>query len=186
MVGVGRAAREAVLIKDAATLERLEKVDTVVVDKTGTLTEGRPRLTEAVPIGGVSESELLQLAASLEAKQRHPLGRAIVESARGRDIDLLPAEGFDSTTGGGVQGRVAGRAVFVGKRAFLEQNQVGKLAVADKRANELQSQARTAIYVAVGNELAGLLAVSDPIKPSTPEAIRAPRSRSARRYAYRR
>lgn len=173
MVGVGRGAKEGVLIKDAATLERLEKIDTVVVDKTGTLTEGRPRLTEAVPAGPIPESEMLQLAASLEQQSEHPLGRAIVQATRDRNIELLPVEGFDSVTGGGVLGRVAGRTVLVGKRGFLEQNQVQGVAVLDERADGLQRQGRTVIFVAVDKEFAGLLAVSDPIKSSTPEAIQA-------------
>ncbi len=145
MVGVGRGAKEGVLIKDAATLERLEKVDTVVVDKTGTLTEGRPRLTGAIAAGPISEAEMLQLAASLEQPSEHPLGRAIVQGVRDRNIDLRPVEGFDSVTGGGVQGRVAGRTVLVGTRAFLEQNHAGGTAAL----------------------------VSDTVKPSTPEAIQA-------------
>ena len=171
-VGIGRGAKLGVLIKDAATLERLEKVDTVVVDKTGTLTEGRPRLTETVPVGRISESEMLGLAASIEQNSEHPLARAIVEGARDRNIDLLPVEGFDSVTGGGVHGQVAGRTVLVGKRAFLEENHVENVAAWDEKANALQRQGRTVMFVAVDQAFAGLLAVSDPIKSSTPEAIR--------------
>ena len=172
MVGVGRGAREGVLIKDAATLERLEKVDTIVVDKTGTLTEGRPRLTETVPLGQISLSELLGLAASIEKNSEHPLAHAIVQGARDRNIDLLPVEGFDSVTGGGVHGRVNGRTVLVGKRAYLEQNRIENVAALDERANQLQKQGRTVMFVAIGKAFVGLLAVSDPIKPSTPDAIR--------------
>lgn len=172
MVGVGRGAKDGVLIKDAATLERLEKVDTLVVDKTGTLTEGRPRLTEAVPVGQISESEMLGLAASIEQNSEHPLGRAIVQGARDRHIDVLPVEGFDSVTGGGVHGQVAGRMVLVGKRALLEQNHIENVAALDEKANDLQRQGRTVMFVAVDKKLVGLLAVSDPIKHSTPEAIR--------------
>ncbi len=172
MVGVGRGAREGVLIKDAATLERLEKVDTVVVDKTGTLTEGKPRLTEIVPVGQIPESELLGLAASVEQNSEHPLAHAIVQGARDRNIDLLPVEGFDSVTGGGVHGQVNGRTVLVGKRTFLEQNHVENVAALDERAKELQKQGRTVMFVAVDKAFVGLLAVSDPIKSSTPEAIR--------------
>ncbi len=172
MVGVGRGAKEGVLIKDAATLERLEKVDTVVVDKTGTLTEGRPRLTETAPLEKIAESDLLQLAASLEQNSEHPLARAIVAGARDRDIDLLPVEGFDSVTGGGVRGQVKGRTVLVGKRGFLEQNRVENVTALDERANELQKQGRTVMFVAIDKAFVGLLAVSDPIKASTPDAIR--------------
>jgi Cu+-exporting ATPase len=172
MVGVGRGAKDGILIKDAATLERLEKVDTVVVDKTGTLTEGKPRLTEVVSAGGVPESEMLGLAASVEQNSEHPLGHAIMQGARDRNSDVLPVEGFDSVTGGGVRGQVDGRTVLVGKRAFLEENQVENVAALDEQANDLQRQGRTVMFVAVGKAFAGLLAVSDPIKPSTPEAVR--------------
>jgi Cu+-exporting ATPase len=173
MVGVGRGAKEGVLIKDAATLERLEKVDTFVVDKTGTLTEGKPVLTEVVAVGGVAESEVLQLAASVEQYSEHPLGRAIVQGARVREIGLMPVQGFDSVTGGGVRGQVARRAVLVGKPGFLRQNHVKNVAALDDNADDLQRQGRTAVFVALDSELAGLLAVSDPIKPSTPEAVHA-------------
>lgn len=172
MVGVGRGAKEGVLIKDAATLERLEKIDTIVVDKTGTLTDGRPSLTEAVSAGQTSESEMLGLAASIEQQSEHPLGRAIVQGARDRNIDLQTVEEFDSVTGGGIHGQVAGRTVLVGKRPFLEQNGVENLSALDERANDLQRQGRTVMFVAVDKEFAGLVAVSDPIKPSTPDAIR--------------
>ena len=171
MVGVGRGAKEGVLIKDAATLERLEKVDTVVVDKTGTLTEGRPRLTETVPVGQTSESELLQLAASIEQRSEHPLAHAIVQGARHCNIDLLPVDNFDSVTGGGAHGRINGQNVLVGSRAFLDQGHIKNIAALDERANELQKQGRTVIFVAVDNTFVGLLAVSDPIKSSTSEAI---------------
>ncbi len=125
MVGVGRGAKEGVLIKDATTLERLEKVNTIVVDKTGTLTEGRPRLTGIVSVGGISESEILGLAASIEQHSEHPLGHAIVQAARDRNIDLLPVEGFDSVTGGGVRGQIAGRTVPL--EAPFEQKRIRHL-----------------------------------------------------------
>ncbi len=173
MVGVGRGAKEGVLIKDAATLERLEEVDTVVVDKTGTLTEGKPRLTEVVPAGNYAASDVLQLAASLEHNSEHPLGRAIAEGARDRNIDLLPAAEFSAVPGGGVRGQVAARRVLVGKRAFLDEKGVENVSALDRSADELQRQGRTVILVAVDIELAGLLAVSDAIKPTTPDAIRA-------------
>jgi Cu+-exporting ATPase len=172
MVGVGRGAKDGILIKDAATLERLEKVDTVVLDKTGTLTEGRPSLTEIVSLGRLPEAEMLRLAASIEQNSEHPLGRAIVQGARDRSIDLLPVEEFDSVTGGGVHGQVAGRTVRVGKRPFLEQSNVENVSALDETSNDLQRQGRTVMFVAVGKELVGLLAVSDPIKPFTPEAVR--------------
>ena len=171
MVGVGRGAKDGVLIKDAATLERLEKVDTVVVDKTGTLTEGKPRLTEVKPLGNFSDADLLRFAASVEQNSEHPLGRAIVQGARDRNAELSPVEDFDSVTGGGVHGQVAGRAVLVGKRPFLEENGVENLSAADETADALQQLGHTVMFVAVEKQLAGLLAVSDPIKATTPEAV---------------
>ncbi len=166
MVGVGRGAKDGILIKDAATLERLEKVDTLVVDKTGTLTEGRPRLTEVISTGQMPESEMLGIVASIEQDSQHPLGRAIVEGARNRHISLSPVEGFDSVTGGGVFGQVAGRTVFVGKRGFLEQNEVENVSALDERAEDLQRQGRTVMFVAMDKKIVGLLAVSDTIRPS--------------------
>ena len=155
MVGVGRGARDGVLIKDAATLERLEKVDTLVVDKTGTLTEGRPRLTEAVPAGEIDEPELLRLAASIEQNSEHPLGRAIVDAARAREIKLTSVEDFDSVTGGGVRGNVDGRPVLVGKPDFLEEDGVANVAAQDDDAKELERQGRTVMYVAADGQARG-------------------------------
>jgi Cu+-exporting ATPase len=172
MVGVGRGATEGVLIKDAEVLETLEKVDTVVVDKTGTLTEGRPKLTECLPVESISEEELLRLAASVEQNSEHPLAHAIVEAAKERRVNLPSVEEFDSVTGGGVHGKVANKTVFIGKRSLLADRNVKNLAALDERADELQRQGRTVMYVAVAHEFAGLLVVSDPIKASTPEAVR--------------
>ena len=171
MVGVGRGAKEGVLVKDAEVLETLEKVDTVVVDKTGTLTEGRPKLTECIPVDSGSDEDLLRMAASLEQQSEHPLARAIVEGARDRDLDLSSVEDFDSITGGGVHGLVDGTKVLIGKRSLLEQNGTSNLSVLDERADEMQEQGRTVIYVAVDGTFAGLIAVSDPIKESTLEAV---------------
>ena len=173
MVGVGRGAKDGVLIKDAATLERLEKVDTVVVDKTGTLTEGKPRLTDVIPLGQLSETEVLRLAASVEQNSEHPLAHAILQGARDRNTELLPVDGFDSVTGGGVRGQVAGRTVLAGKRSFLEQSGVRNLPASAEKADSLQQQGHTVMFVAVEKELVGLLAVSDSIKPTTPEAVHA-------------
>jgi Cu+-exporting ATPase len=172
MVGVGRGAQEGVLIKDAEVLETLEKVDTVVVDKTGTLTEGRPKLTEAVPAPPFGEDDLIRSAASVEQNSEHPLARAIVAGAKDRNLSMPTVEAFDSVTGGGVQGTVEGKAVLVGKRSLLADRNVQNLAALDERADELQRQGRTVMYVAVDGRFAGLVAVSDPIKASTPEAVR--------------
>jgi P-type Cu+ transporter len=173
MVGVGRGAKEGVLIKDAEVLEALEKVDTLVVDKTGTLTEGRPKLTECRPAPPWSEGELLRLAAAVEQHSEHPLAHAVVAGANDRGLALPAVEGFDSVTGGGVLGTVEGKTVLVGKRSLLEDRGVQDLAALDDRADELQRQGHTVMFVAVGGRFAGLVAVSDPIKNSTPEAVRA-------------
>ena len=173
MVGVGRGAKEGVLIKDAEVLETLEKVDTIVVDKTGTLTEGRPKLTECVPAPSFSESEVVRLAAGVEQASEHPLAHAIVVGAQERGLAVPAIEGFDSVTGGGVHGTVEGKAVLIGKRSLLADRDVQGLAALDDRADALQRQGRTVMYAAVDGQFAGLLAVSDPIKGSTAEAVRA-------------
>jgi Cu+-exporting ATPase len=172
MVGIGRGAQEGVLVKNAEVLERLEKVDTVVVDKTGTLTAGRPSLTECIPVASLTEVDLLRLAASVEEQSEHPLARAIVAGAAARNISGLGVAHFDSVTGGGARGSVEGRKVLVGKRAWLAEEQVADLSALDDRAEALERQGRTVMHVAVDGRLAGLIAVSDPIKASTPEAVR--------------
>jgi len=172
MVGIGRGAREGVLVKNAEVLERLEKVDTVVVDKTGTLTVGRPTLTECLPAGSISEADLLRLAAGVEQNSEHPLARAIVAGATARSMAVPAVANFDSVTGGGARGNVEGRAVLVGKRAWLAEEGVADLAALDDRATALQQQGRTVMHVAVDGQFTGLIAVSDPIKDSTPEAVR--------------
>jgi Cu+-exporting ATPase len=172
MVGVGRGAREGVLIKDAEVLETLEKVDTVVVDKTGTLTEGRPKLTECIPTKSFTEEELLRLAASIEQNSEHPLARAIVQGAKDRGFTLSEVAGFDSITGGGVQGTVNGKQILIGKRPLLAERDTKEIDALDSRAEGLQTQGRTVMFVAIDRTFAGLLVVSDPIKASTPEAVR--------------
>ena len=172
MVGIGRGAREGVLVKNAEVLERLEKVDTVVVDKTGTLTAGRPSLTECIPLASLTEVDLLRLAASVEQQSEHPLARAIVAGAAARNISVPGVADFDSVTGGGARGSFEGRKVLVGKRAWLAEEQVADLSALDDRAEALERQGRTVMHVAVDGRLAGLIAVSDPIKASTPEAVR--------------
>ncbi|MCA8991269.1 MAG: heavy metal translocating P-type ATPase [Planctomycetaceae bacterium] len=171
MVGVGRGAHEGVLIRNAETLETLEKVDTIVVDKTGTLTEGRPTLTNCIPVEGTDESALLQLVASVEQSSEHPLARAIVEGASDRNAKLSPASDFQSITGGGVSGVVAGKTILIGKRALLAERGVENLDVLDSRAGELQEQGHTVMYVAQGNQFAGLIVVSDQIKATAADAI---------------
>jgi P-type Cu+ transporter len=168
MVGVGRGAQEGVLIKNAEAMERMEKVRTLVVDKTGTLTEGKPALTEIVPAPGFDEQELLSLAAAVERHSEHPIAAAIVHGAEERRVEVPEARDFASKTGGGVSASVNGKAVRIGKPAFLGAD----VSALEKPAADLQSQGRTVVFVRVDDRAAGLLAVSDPIKQSTPEAVR--------------
>ncbi len=171
MVGIGRGATEGVLIKNAEVLETLEKVDTVVVDKTGTLTEGRPKLTECIPAGPITEEDLLRFTASVEKNSEHPLAHAIVVGARDRKLSVPSVDQFNSVTGGGVYGIVEGKKMIIGRRSLLEEKKVQNLAALDARADELQRQGRTVMYVALDGQFAGLVAVSDPIKDSTAEAV---------------
>ena len=171
MVGVGRGAREGVLVKDAAALERLEKVTTLLVDKTGTLTEGRPHFAKAIPAGDEEPNTLLQLAASLEQSSEHPLASAVVKAAKNANLPLLPVEGFESSTGGGVAGRINGRAVLIGKANFLIEKGVTNLDAMQAQAAKRQELGETALFMALDNQSAGLLTVSDPIKASTAEAL---------------
>jgi Cu+-exporting ATPase len=161
------------LIRDAEVLETLEDIDTVVVDKTGTLTEGRPTLTECVPVEGMTEERLLQLAASLEQLSEHPLARAVVEAARSRDIPLEEIDGFESVTGQGVSGSVAGQRILVGNHALLSHHNIQRLDRLGAKVRELQAAGKTVMLVAVDDQLAGFLAVSDPIKSSTKGAVQA-------------
>ncbi len=171
MVGVGRGAREGVLVKDAAALERLEKVTTLLVDKTGTLTEGRPHFSQAIPAGDEAPGTLLQIAASLEQSSEHPLASAVVKAAKDASLTLLPVEDFTSHTGGGVAGRISGRTVLIGKAAFLREQGVMNLDALEAQAVQRQELGETALYMALDGRPAGLLTVSDPIKATTEEAL---------------
>ncbi|MBI5527276.1 MAG: heavy metal translocating P-type ATPase [Deltaproteobacteria bacterium] len=171
MVGTGRGALAGVLIRNAEALEVLEKVDTVVVDKTGTLTEGRPRLASVVPHDGMSERELLQLSASLELGSEHPLAAAIVGGAAGRGIGLLAVSDFQSHTGRGITGRVGERNVALGNAGIFRELGIDASAFAG-RAEELRREGQTVIFVAAAGRPAGLIGVADPIKESTAEAVR--------------
>ena len=170
MVSMGRGARAGVLFKDAAALERLEKVDTLVVDKTGTLTEGKPRLVSIVPTEGVSEKDLLFLAASLERGSEHPLAAAVVAGAQERGV--APGEALDGATvpGEGVKGLVGGRAVAIGNLAFVRSAGADPGPLAAK-AEALRKEGQTAVFVAAGGRLAGLLGIADPIRPSAADAV---------------
>ena len=176
MVGVGRGAQAGVLVKSAEALERLEKVTTVVVDKTGTLTEGRPRFEQCVTANGFSEDEVLGVAAAVEQGSEHPLAAALIGAARERGLVTRTATDFQSTTGGGVSAVVNGAAVLVGKSAFLHERGIAGMETLSHEAEPLQNQGQTVVFVGIGGKAAGFLAVADPIKTSTPEAIRALRA----------
>ena len=170
MVGVGRGARAGVLLKDAAALETLARVDTLVVDKTGTLTEGRPRIANVVDLAGGDGNGLLSLAASLERGSEHPLARAVVEAAEQRQLAILPATQFRSFTGRGLAGNVGGHALLLGNRALLEENGVDA-APAAAAAEPALAQGRTVLFLAVDGRARGLLAAADTVKPTALEAI---------------
>ncbi len=171
MVGTGRGAAAGVLIRSAEALEIMEKVDTLVVDKTGTLTEGKPEVVSVVPAAGFERADLLRLAASLERGSEHPLSSAVVGAAQRAGLVLAAPSDFRSVTGLGIAGRVEGREVLVGTRGMLAQRNVSADPLA-ARAEELQGDGQTVVFVAVDGKLAGLLGVADPIKESTPEALR--------------
>jgi Cu+-exporting ATPase len=171
MVGIGRGALEGVLIKDAEALELMEKVTTLVVDKTGTLTEGRPKVQAVEPAGEVSSDELLRLGASLERASEHPLAAAIVEAAGSRGLALASVTDFQSVTGKGVRGMVGGRRVAIGNAQLLADGGIAAAAL-ESRAAALQADGQTVMFVAIDGKPAGLIGVADPIKASTPEAVR--------------
>ena len=172
MVGVGRGAQLGVLIKNAEALERLEKVDTLVVDKTGTLTEGNPKLIDVLPAEGFDAKDFLRLAASLEQGSEHPLAAAIVQGAMDQGIALEPVKNFRSVTAGGVVGTVGDRVVIVGKPDFLRDEKITDLEPLETSAVKLQEDGKTAMFVAIDGRAAGILAVADPIKATTAEAIK--------------
>jgi P-type Cu+ transporter len=171
MVGVGRGAQEGVLIRDAAALEMLEKVDTLVVDKTGTLTEGKPSLQRVIGADGFTQQEVLRLAAAAEAPSEHPLARSIVEGAKTRDLTLPPAGDFGSDPGRGVWAKVDGRDVMVGNLRLVQDQKLEPGALA-KHADTERAKGATAVYVLIDHRLAGLLVVADAVKQTTPEAVR--------------
>ena len=174
MVATGRGATAGVLVRNAEAIEVMEKVDTLVLDKTGTLTEGKPRLASVIALPPFAEAEVLRFAASLERASEHPLANAIVEGARERSVSLVPVSAFQSMTGKGVTGTVDGRIVSVGNAEFT-----GAAAEA-KQAEPLRAEGQTVVFVAVDGKLAGLLGVADPIKPSAQDALRALRAEGLR------
>jgi len=171
MVGVGRGARAGVLIKNAEALERMEKIDTLVVDKTGTLTEGKPKVISIVPVGAFNESELLRFAASVEQASEHPLARAITEAANERNISIAQVRGFDAPTGKGAIGVVEGRRLVIGNPKFLYESNIQTTEL-DADAERLRGEGATVIYLAVDGKAAGIIAIADPVKPTTPDALK--------------
>jgi len=171
MVAAGKGATVGVLFKNAEAIETLRKVTTLVVDKTGTLTEGKPKLVEVVAAPGMDKNKLLLLAASLERGSEHPLAAAIVQGAAAKGIPLTDAKDFASHTGKGVSGKVEGQPVLLGNSALLEEFNIdaGPLA---RQAQAMRSEGQTVMFVGISGKIAGLLAVADPIKKTTPEAIR--------------
>jgi len=172
MVGTGRGAHAGVLVKNAEALQALEKVDTLVIDKTGTLTEGRPKLIAAEPLGDLGEDALIAAAAAVESRSEHPLARAIVEAAEARRLELAPVEDFESQTGLGISGRVGGRAVVVGNAAQMQRVGIDPAAL-DETAERHRSEGAGVMLVAIEGRLAGLVAVADPLKESARDAIAA-------------
>lgn len=171
MVGIGRGANAGVLVKNAEVLEVMERVDILVVDKTGTLTEGKPKLTSIIALESITENHLLSLAATLEKGSEHPLAESIVNGAIERGVKLTDAHGFESITGKGVIGSVDGKQILLGNRRLMDDSDVAGDEKLYARADELRSEGQTVMLVAVDNAIAGLLGVSDPIKDSTLDAL---------------
>ncbi|MCK9519784.1 MAG: heavy metal translocating P-type ATPase [Dehalococcoidia bacterium] len=173
MVGTGMGAERGVLIKNAEVLERIKGLDTIVLDKTGTLTEGRPQVTEVVTLDGRAEQDLLRIAAAAEAGSEHPLSRAVVDAAQERGLSLDPAEAFESHTARGVAATVAGQRVLAGNRRLMEEHGIAVADTAGARLLELEAAGRTAILVAIDGEVAGLLGIFDEVKQNAPRAVEA-------------
>jgi Cu2+-exporting ATPase len=170
-VGVGKAARDGVLFKNATALEATAGVDTVVFDKTGTLTEGKPALTDVVPVSGFAEADLLRLAATADQPSQHPLAEAIVRGARDRGLSVTAPETFDSIPGHGVEARAEGRRILIGNRKLMERENIG-LNGLDERVQALAGDGKTAMFVAVDGRAAGVVAVADTIRDSARTAVR--------------
>ena len=170
MVGTGRGAAAGVLIKNAESLEVLERVDTLVIDKTGTLTEGKPRVVSVVPMPGHDEGAMLRLAAGVEVASEHPLAAAIAAAARDRGLSVATAESFKSHTGKGVEGQVEGRTVMVGNRSLIEELGISG-EILGERAEALRREGQTVVFILVDGRPAGLIGIADPIKESAAAAI---------------
>ncbi len=172
MVGVGRGAQAGVLIKNAEALERMERIDTLVIDKTGTLTEGKPKVVAIVPAKGFGETDILRLAATVERASEHPLADAVVRAAKERNLDIGKVDAFNSPTGKGATGKVDGKAIVLGNATFLQSLGIDPQSLNDQ-AERLRGDGATVINIAVDGKLAGLFAIADPVKASTPDALRA-------------
>jgi P-type Cu+ transporter len=172
MVGVGRGAQVGVLIKNAEALERMERINTLVVDKTGTLTEGKPKVVSIIPAAGFDEGEILRMAATVERASEHPLADAIVRAANERNLDLGKVEEFDSPTGKGASGKVEGKSVLLGNSKFLSSAGIETSSL-NEQAERLRGEGATVINMAVDGKLAGLFAIADPVKQTTPNALKA-------------
>jgi Cu+-exporting ATPase len=179
MVGIGRGAQAGVLVKNAEAIERMEKIDTLVVDKTGTLTEGKPAVIAIIPAEDASEEDCLRLAASVEQASEHPLGAAIVAAAQSRKLALAEVKNFDSPTGKGAVGRVDGRMVVVGNGKYLHELGIDT-GLLEARAEELRQDGATAIFLAADGKLQGVMGIADPIKPNAPEALASLRAEGIR------
>jgi len=172
MVGVGRGAQAGVLIKNAEALERMERIDTLVVDKTGTLTEGKPRVTEIIPAEGVDETQLLRLAAGVERASEHPLARAIVAAAEARQLQIPKVRGFEAPAGRGAYGLVEGKVVMLGSAAFMAERKIDTAALA-VAADRLRQDGASVLFAAIGNQLGGAIAIADAVKDTTVPALQA-------------
>lgn len=179
MVGVGRGAKAGVLIRDAEALERMEKIDTIIVDKTGTLTEGKPSVTSIAAVAGRDENELLRLAASVEQASEHPLASAIVKAARERNLKISKVMGFDAASGKGAIGMVDRQRMAIGNSRFLAELNIAT-SVLEAQAQSMRNDGATAVFVALGGKLAGVIGIADAVKPSTPQALAALRGAGMR------
>ncbi|MBU4311531.1 MAG: heavy metal translocating P-type ATPase [Candidatus Omnitrophica bacterium] len=173
MVGVGVGAQSGILIKNAEAIEKCEKITHILTDKTGTLTSGKPQVTATIMANGWDEKSLLSIAASIEQSSEHPLASSVVDYAKEKGYALAPVDDFQSVTGAGVKGKINGKAVLLGKQKFIEDNGISLLGELKKKSDELQEKAETVIWVAVDRQIVGILGISDPIKKTTPDAIRA-------------
>jgi Cu+-exporting ATPase len=179
MVGTGRGARAGVLIKNAEALETFQKVDTIALDKTGTLTQGKPELNSVIALAGENEEQIVRLAASLERGSEHPMGAAIVEAAEANRIPLIQTDGFRSVTGKGVIGTIGGHEVAVGSERLFEDQGVS-IAELTGKADELRRDGQTVVFVAIDGRAVGLLGIADPVKPEAAEALRMLQAEGAR------